>query len=341
MLFFDWGYLGVPVFFVLSGFVIAHSLFSREFSWAGFKTFVMRRFLRIAPAYWASIAITMILDITSGVVRGEALALPSTFSLGAHLFFLQDLLHQAEISPVYWTLAIEMQFYALFYGLLWLNQRWQVRATAESRLEQLPAASLQIPQSQSPQSYGAFLLLAGAIALPSLAFAPQIFGWARLILPYWYCFLLGILTHWSLSRRSHYGWLLGLLATCGFLAAPNPGLFSVYLASCGLTVGLIGLAALGWLTRSCGWLTSKLGNLSYSVYLIHGAVFGPFFFLRQRLLGSAGAGLPGSGVGLNVWLDLLSLGGAIALTCAAAALLHHGVEQPSLKWNQRLRAQRR
>ncbi len=336
MLLFDWGYLGVPIFFVLSGFVIAHSLFARQFSWAGFKTFMVRRFLRIAPAYWASIALTIALDFISSAVRGDAFVLPSLLSLGSHLLFLQDILHQAAISPVYWTLAIEMQFYALFYALLWLNQRWQAQSAAPAPRDQPPEQ-----QPDSSRSHDVFLILAGAIALPSLAMAPQLLSWGKFLLPYWYCFLLGILAHWSLHRRTHYGWLLALLVICGILTAPRPSFFSTYLASSGLTLALLSLASGGWLHQSCGRFTQKLGNLSYSVYLIHGVVFGPFFFLRQRLMSSPGAAQLSSGFGMTVLLDLVSLVGAIALTYAIATLFHHWIERPSLHWNRHLRPQSR
>jgi len=325
---FDWGYLGVPVFFVLSGFVLAHSLFSRSVSRVGFWRFMTRRFLRLAPAYWASIAITILLGVTESAVRGEALALPSVLSLGAHLLFLQDLLHQLEINPVYWTLAIEMQFYALFYAVLLLNSA--------------------INAVRSSKGYAPFLVFAGALALFCLAAAPQLLSWGKTVLPYWYCFLLGILTHWSLCRRIHYGWLLALLISCGLLVAPRPALVSTYVASCGLTAVLLGLAASGRLTQSSGWMMCQLGNLSYSVYLIHGAVFGPFFFLRQRVFGRlSGAdwsadlsGVAIAGLEAEVILDGVSLVGAIALTYGAALLLYRWVEQPSLQWSRRLRMQR-
>ena len=320
---FDWGYLGVPIFFTLSGFVIAHSLFERPLSLGGFKTFMVRRLIRLTPAYWASILITLALSLASNLVRAEALEFPSPFALASHLVFLQDLLHQPAISPIYWTLGIEMQFYALFYGLLWLNQKLQFRAPAQS---DNPSEN---PVQRASQSYRSFLLLAAAIALPGLAAAPQLLSWGKFFLPYWYCFLLGILTHWSLYRRIPYGWLLALLAACGFLAMPLPGEFPTYLASGGLIISLIGLARLDWLSRGTGMLLQNLGNLSYSVYLIHGAVFGPVFFLRQKLLGSAPLPL--------LLTDLLSLSGAIALTYATAALLCRWIEQPSLQWSRRLR----
>lgn len=320
---FDWGYLGVPIFFTLSGFVIAHSLFERSLSLSRFKTFMTRRFLRLTPAYWTSIVITLIVGIASNLARSEALEFPSPFALASHLVFLQDLLHQPAISPIYWTLGIEMQFYALFYGLLWLNQTLQ---------RQAPSPEIQPLAGQShraPQSYKSFLMVAAAIALPGLAAAPQLLSWGKFFLPYWYCFLLGILTHWSLYRRIQYGWLLALLVACGFLARPLPGEFPTYLASCGLTFGLLGLSHCSWLNRSNGMLLQNLGNLSYSVYLIHSAVFGPVFFLREKLL---------SGLPFPLWLsDLLGLSGAIALTYATAGLLYCWIEQPSLQWSRRLR----
>ncbi|KAB1123843.1 acyltransferase family protein [Neorhizobium galegae] len=53
------GGLGVAVFFVLSGFVIAHSLYDKPMSLPEFGRFTLRRSLRLDPAYWASIAVTI------------------------------------------------------------------------------------------------------------------------------------------------------------------------------------------------------------------------------------------------------------------------------------------
>ena len=52
---FDWGHLGVAVFFVLSGFVMAHTVRKYDFTPAFGTRFMLRRLARLTPPYYASI----------------------------------------------------------------------------------------------------------------------------------------------------------------------------------------------------------------------------------------------------------------------------------------------
>ena len=108
------GYVGVTVFFVLSGFVIAHSFDRRRVDAPSIGWFMIRRSVRLDPPYWASIAITL------AVARR---ALPSAAALLAHMFYLQDLLRMKPVSPIYWTLCLEIQFYLVFALLLGVAYR--------------------------------------------------------------------------------------------------------------------------------------------------------------------------------------------------------------------------
>ncbi|AZA09941.1 acyltransferase family protein [Corynebacterium pseudopelargi] len=135
------GYLGVDVFFVLSGFLIT-SLLLREYAATGaisLKDFWVRRLRRIVPAA------TMVLLITVPITRlfggNLAVGLDKQF-FGSVLFvnnwvqiandntyFGQD---QVQIFAHYWSLAVEEQFYILFppivVGLLWLLRRYGRRS---------------------------------------------------------------------------------------------------------------------------------------------------------------------------------------------------------------------
>src|SRR5688500_3864296 len=56
------GYLGVEVFFVISGFVIAHSVGSRPVTRDFALRFAARRSLRLDPPYWLTIILVVFLD---------------------------------------------------------------------------------------------------------------------------------------------------------------------------------------------------------------------------------------------------------------------------------------
>src|SRR5262245_16766245 len=48
------GFVGVAIFFVLSGFVIAHSVERNEVTWRYLGRFMLRRSIRLDPPYWIS-----------------------------------------------------------------------------------------------------------------------------------------------------------------------------------------------------------------------------------------------------------------------------------------------
>ncbi len=110
------GWLGVEVFFVVSGFIIPYSMhrggyrFPRD---AG--RFVLKRVLRLDPPYLAAIALTVALWYASALVPGFQGQMPSLTipQVLAHLGYLNTFLGYDWISPVFWTLAIEFQYYLL------------------------------------------------------------------------------------------------------------------------------------------------------------------------------------------------------------------------------------
>jgi peptidoglycan/LPS O-acetylase OafA/YrhL len=95
---FDWGGFGVPIFFVLSGFVIAHSLREAHINLAYFQRFSLRRLARLTPPYYVSIVVTLAFALLSSYIKSEAFAPgkePLSFQrLLAHLFYLQDIFRQ-------------------------------------------------------------------------------------------------------------------------------------------------------------------------------------------------------------------------------------------------------
>jgi peptidoglycan/LPS O-acetylase OafA/YrhL len=105
------GKLGVAVFFVISGFVIAHSL-RGGLTVADAGRFMLKRSIRLDPPYWFAIAIACSIAVVKGT---EDFSAPQIL---AHFFYLQDLLGFQSISPVFWTLCLELQFYLVFAILL-------------------------------------------------------------------------------------------------------------------------------------------------------------------------------------------------------------------------------
>ncbi|APT84076.1 hypothetical protein CAQU_02185 [Corynebacterium aquilae DSM 44791] len=117
------GYLGVDMFFVLSGFLIT-SLLIRERAATGkidLKKFWVRRARRILPA---AVSVLVIMTVITGIIGGDpAVGLPTQF-LGT-LFFVNNWTQIAgsqsyfadsgvQVFAHYWSLAVEEQFYVFF-----------------------------------------------------------------------------------------------------------------------------------------------------------------------------------------------------------------------------------
>jgi peptidoglycan/LPS O-acetylase OafA/YrhL len=105
------GWVGVAVFFVLSGFLITVHLIERRAAGgvlATYPAYLRDRVLRVVPAYWAQIAILFgVAWIATGTMPEWAPAIP------AHLAFLQNFrmgTHSA-INGVFWSLPVEFMFY--------------------------------------------------------------------------------------------------------------------------------------------------------------------------------------------------------------------------------------
>lgn len=104
-----YGFLGVPVFFIISGFVIAYSAEGRTF--AGFA---IARFSRIYPTFVFCMTLTFLAIVAFGKPHFET-------SFGqwlANLVIAAPALGQSYIDTSYWSLVIEVVFYAWVAALI-------------------------------------------------------------------------------------------------------------------------------------------------------------------------------------------------------------------------------
>lgn len=111
----SYGWLGVEIFFVISGFIVPYSmtlLFDR-YRVSDAPAFLIRRMIRLEPAYFISIILVIILyylsRMTPGFAGGEQKY--SVLQILAHFFYLITFTDYQWIQPVYWTLGYEFIFY--------------------------------------------------------------------------------------------------------------------------------------------------------------------------------------------------------------------------------------
>ena len=129
---FGYGWLGVDVFFVISGFVIPFSLFGRGYSLRQFPQFLLRRMVRLEPPYLASIALVLAVWSLAAVAVGLGGDRPeySWAQVASHLLYAIPLTHYTWISEAYWSLAYEFVFYIVagltFASLIEWSVEWTV-----------------------------------------------------------------------------------------------------------------------------------------------------------------------------------------------------------------------
>jgi len=111
--YFQYGYLGVDIFFMISGFVIALSLKGRSI-----KDFAISRITRLYPAYWFCLLFTFTMMLIFGLP-----SYPVSFKeMLVNLTMFQGFVKVKDVDGVYWSLLVELKFYLLIGFYLFVNK---------------------------------------------------------------------------------------------------------------------------------------------------------------------------------------------------------------------------
>jgi peptidoglycan/LPS O-acetylase OafA/YrhL len=116
----NFGRVGVVIFFCISGMLIPNSL--RGTLREGTRRFLIRRFFRLYPAYWASIPIGYFAYWT---LFGKQI---SVTDVVANLSMIPTAFGFKPAMALYWTLETELYFYVLCLALFWLGALHRMRA---------------------------------------------------------------------------------------------------------------------------------------------------------------------------------------------------------------------
>ncbi len=247
---FDLGDNGVAIFFVLSGYVIAHSLQNLRFTPSFLGRFALRRSIRLDPPLWLSIAFVIAFGALSASVKDENWLFPSTGQIITNATYTQLFFGLDSINSVYWTLCYEVQFYLALCLWLMLAERHKTFAFASMFLT---AAAFGTGVIESPVR-GLFVDL-------------------------WHCFFLGSLAYWAHRNRAaeiSFATLVLILS----ISVPTTFTFCCMITAIGLFVARKTGYIKHGLSREPLVL---LGTISYSLYLTHNPVTGAAFFLFSGL----------------------------------------------------------
>nr|WP_321941563.1 acyltransferase [Paraburkholderia tropica] len=258
-----WGSAGVPIFFVISGYCIHRSGAARLLANPGFqldaKQFWLRRFVRIYPVLLAALALTFVADsisLTMTPVSHKILDIgPQAFLV--NLFSLQGVAGKTYGSNgALWTLSLEVQFYLLYPLLFAARRRF---------------------------GFNAVLAAVAAInVMSALTLAPHDIVFFT---SYWFSWMLGAWIAEARLRGSEgfrFAWPAAAVFAVAGCVAFHFGQYGAFqLWACAFACYLV--KALARPLASGGMLLplfSKLGEFSYSLYLIHL----PLFVLLGSLL---------------------------------------------------------
>lgn len=284
-----YGHVGVPMFFVISGYCILIAFHHAKTP----SEFILRRFLRIFPPYWFSLVLVLatilILKLTVG--ENSIIIFPKSLAgiAATLILFTKPVTDIPVINWVYWTLSFEVFFYVVIYICSFFKKQYFTIALL------------------------AVTLL--SIILPVYKSGPLFF------LGSWPLFSLGIavyqLLHYS-GRQKWFSVILLVFSVAGFYTTHQSFL---YLAACGITALLI--VANHFMPLKDNFF-SRLGDASYSLYLIHIplSVY-PFLMLKVPAIKD--------NLVYCIPVDLILL----ILLIILSRLMHKYIEMPAINYGKR------
>jgi len=276
------GWIGVDLFFVLSGFLVSGLLFKeyQKFGSINAKLFLIRRGFKIYPIFY----LTYILYIIPRILLHK-------FDIGKafyELIFVQNYaLGWGYAYPASWSLAVEEHFYFGLALLLWLvfNKkilRFEILPNKTSAFEKYLIAVLVLvfvlrilTNIQFPDD------TARNMTMSHLRIDSLLFG---VLISFWYHFRREALSSFYLKHQPKLLWLsLALLSFTPFI---SPG-DSFFVKTIGFTMLYISFGILlvhflidanvnkqlnRFFTETVVNFISKIGFCSYSIYVIHSLV---------------------------------------------------------------------
>lgn len=289
------GRFGVEVFFVISGIVIMLASGPAQFSPAQFLT---RRFVRVVPLYWATTIMVALLAVVLPSIFKSTAFTPSYF-INSMLFIPDTVPGRAtDWRPLFklgWTLNYEIVFYCIVAALFRVRSFSLRAALVIGFMAVLVAISFLIPIQRSVLAFYANLNLIPFACGVAIA-----------------CALHSHAGFMPALARARWPLLAGAAVTVLFALSFDWPRFRMLDGHAAMTLAavFVALAAMSLepVTRAAGGLWNWLGDVSYSLYLLHMFIVGFAWAVIGKL------GLADSWVAPLIAVGVVAAGSAIAST---------------------------
>ena len=253
----EFGSVGIYVFFIISGFIIPYSMFQNSYHIRNFKNLMLRRIVRIEPPYVICIIVILLLyylNRFSPWYTGAKEIVPIDWgNVLGHIGYVNAFTHKPWLNPVFWTLAIEFEWY-LMIGLLY---------------PLLTSGNKKILLGSN------VLLLATFYLTPFFCGGRNFFLYDAPIFYFLPFFLMGIaLFIWKVGKIT-LSELIFLVTLNALVCAQNYSLLLVVVC----VLSLLAIQFIKKVPKPFLWL----GTISYSLYLTHSIVVTRFMALVTKL----------------------------------------------------------
>ena len=291
-----WGFAGVDIFFVISGFIMAYTTFPKARTRSNATIFIKHRLFRIYLGYWPFFLIMLLIWYIKDPDRLHVLDILGSFFLtNTNMFQL--------VLPVSWSLTYELYFYLLFLltFMVSVKQLYKIIPLFSLLIALLSGYTFLTHTEPAPLLYSPFLLefFSGVILY---MFRERLLSSAMLPLA-------------LLISVSAYGYAFSYEITNGLLRvfSLGGGAFSL--------VWSVMILEQQQIYRAGRFLVA-LGNASYTLYLSHLIILEMFYYLGLRNLFTSSE---------HPWMPLAGLF-LILLLCVTFSLLYYrNVEKPLYK----------